>query len=73
MKQALAELVEEKALAVRKERENSIVPLCGHVDRRRKQIVQVNQYRFTKTQRTFALVAQQKKGSAFSRVAMRRA
>jgi len=72
VKQALAELVEEKALAVRKERENSIVPLCGHVDRRRKQIVQVNQDRFTRNQRTFALVAQQKKWSAFARVAMRR-
>ena len=38
--QSLAALVEERSLAARKVRENSIVPLCGVVDRRRNQIVQ---------------------------------
>lgn len=40
MCQALAALVEVKALAARKERETSIMPLCGTLNRRRQQIVQ---------------------------------
>jgi hypothetical protein len=39
--QAMAALAEDKAVAARSERESSMVPLCGHVNRRRLQLVQV--------------------------------